>query len=123
MRFLTRLLRPDRRRLIVALALSSLIYFGYLGTYAFAENGSQVPVIYRWLWPLTILAWPGWVMLFGPLAWLSKTLVGTDQWVWQMGANPTGLVFSYVAASIGVLVLDRWRPRGAGSRLQEPRSE
>ena len=120
MRPLATLLRPDRRRIVVALALSSLIYLGFLGTWGFADDKSQVPTLYRWLWPLTIIAWPGWVILFGPLAWLSRVLTGSDRWVWDMGANPTGLVFSYLGASVAVFAFDRLRSRidaaGTGGR-------
>ena len=58
-------------------------------------------------------------MLFGPLAWLSKALIGSDRWVWDMGANPTGLVFGYMVASIGVLGFDRWRGRFMAPRPED----
>jgi hypothetical protein len=111
MRTLAAWFRPDRRRVVVALALASLIYLGFLGTYAFADDKSHLPWIYRWLMPLTVVAWPAWLMLFWPLASLSKLTLGSDDWVWAMGSNPSGLMFSYLVGSLVVTAFDWLRAR------------
>ena len=123
MRFFVTLLAPDRRRLVVAVMLSALIYFGYLGTYIFADDKSTAPALFRWLWPLTLIAWPGWVMLFWPLALASRALMGTDRWVWAMGTNPSGLLFSYLVAAMLVRTFDVLRARGTKARAGEPAAE
>ena len=114
MRFLIALFRPDRRRVIVALVLCAVIYLGALASHGFGDHSDE-PLLYRWLSPLMAPAWLAWIFLFMPLAWLSKTLIGTDDWVWAMGFNPSGVVFSYFVVSLVVATWDgiRWGWRRA----------